>query len=171
MFAHRSAERREGVLTLRQSTRTVAALTTLNRRSFVRRTAAAVVGAACAPAWVGAQPRRIVVIGAGMAGLSTAFELTALGHDVTVLEARTRPGGRVFTLRESFADGLYADAGAMQVYDSHTRAQKYIKQFELELDPIRATAPGSLMHLGTADRSRPAIRRSSRFRSTPMRKR
>ena len=82
-----------------------------------------------------------------MAGLSTAFELSAQGHDVTVLEARTRPGGRVFTLREAFADGLYADAGAMQVYDSHARAQRYIKQFGLELDPIRAAAPGSLMHL------------------------
>src|SRR4029450_5278464 len=95
----------------------------------------------------GSRAQRIIVIGAGMAGLSTAFELSGLGHEVTVLEARTRPGGRVFTLRESFADGLYADAGAMQVYDSHTRAQKYIKQFELDLDPIRATAPGSLMHV------------------------
>ena len=95
----------------------------------------------------GSRAQRIIVIGAGMAGLSTAFELSALGHEVTVLEARTRPGGRVFTLRESFADGLYADAGAMQVYDSHIRVQKYITLFGLELDPIRATAPGSLMHL------------------------
>ena len=98
-------------------------------------------------AQVSARPQKIIVVGAGMAGLSAAFELVNLGHDVTVLEARTRPGGRVFTLRESFADGLYADAGAMQVYDSHQRVQRYIKQFGLELDPIRATAPGSLMHL------------------------
>ena len=47
----------------------------------------------------------------------------------------------MFTLRESFADGLYADAGAMQVYDSHTRAQKYLKQFELELDPSARRRP------------------------------
>ena len=124
-------------------------MSAITRRTFVRRTAAGVAALALAPLRirVAARAQKIVVIGAGMAGLSTAFELVALGHDVTVLEARTRPGGRVFTMRESFADGLYADAGAMQVYDSHTRAQNYIKQFDLELDPIRSTAPGSLMHL------------------------
>jgi monoamine oxidase len=90
-----------------------------------------------------ARTQRILVIGAGMAGLSTAFELVAQGYDVTVLEARTRPGGRVQTMRDPFPDGLYADAGAMQVYDSHLRAQRYIQQFGLELDPIRPAAPGS----------------------------
>ena len=134
-------------MTVERPARTVTALTTLNRRAFVRQVATGVAGVALSPIRVGARAQKIIVVGAGMAGLSTAFELSALGHDVTVLEARTRPGGRVFTLRESFADGLYADAGAMQVYDSHARAQKYIKQFELELDPIRATAPGSLMHI------------------------
>lgn len=125
-------------------------MSTLDRRAFVGQVLTGVAGLAAAPTLAGrhvSRAQRIIVIGAGMAGLSTAFELSALGHEVTVLEARTRPGGRVFTLRESFADGLYADAGAVQVYDSHTRAQRYIKQFELELDPIRATAPGSLMYL------------------------
>ena len=126
-------------------------MTAINRRTFVRSSAAGLAGIAAA-SWpiatrVSARAQKIVVIGAGMSGLSAAFELVALGHDVTVLEARTRPGGRVFTLRETFADGLYADAGAMQVYDSHARGQRYIKQFDLELDPIRGTAPGSLMHL------------------------
>ena len=123
----------------------------LSRRAFVRQAAAGVAGLSIAPAWLpvsaSARARKILVIGAGMAGLSTAFELAAQGHDVTVLEARSRPGGRVFTLRESFADGLYADAGAMQVYDSHTRAQRYIKQFGLELDPIGTTAPITVMQL------------------------
>lgn len=91
-----------------------------------------------------------------MAGLSAAAELAALGYDVTVLEARTRPGGRVFTMREPFADGLYADAGAMQVYDSHARVQRYITQLGLELDPIRPAATGSLMHvMGHRIESRP----------------
>ncbi len=59
------------------------------------------------------EPRRVIVVGAGLAGLATAYELTEAGHDVTILEARNRAGGRVYTLRAPFADGLYAEAGAM----------------------------------------------------------
>ncbi len=51
-------------------------------------------------------PKKVIIIGAGLAGLSAAYELTRAGHDVTILEARTRPGGRVFTLRAPFSDGL-----------------------------------------------------------------
>lgn len=122
----------------------------LNRRAFIRRTAAGAIGLSAAALRVpvvrtSARAQRILVVGAGMAGLGAALELVNQGHDVTVLEARTRPGGRVFTMRDPFADGLYADAGAMQVYDSHQRVQRYIAQFSLDLDPIRPTAPGSLM--------------------------
>src|SRR5215218_5686877 len=55
--------------------------------------------------------RRVLVVGAGLAGLAAAYELTQAGHEVTVLEARSRAGGRVQTLREPFADGLYVEAG------------------------------------------------------------
>jgi len=126
-------------------------MTRVNRRTFVRSSVAGLAGIAATSlpmiTRVSARAQKIIVIGAGMSGLSAAFELVALGHDVTVLEARTRPGGRVFTMREAFADGEYADAGAMQVYDSHERGQRYIKQFGLELDVIRPSAAGSMMHL------------------------
>src|SRR5205085_10018547 len=69
--------------------------------------------------------KKVVVVGAGLAGLSAAYELTEAGHDVTVLEARARPGGRVQTLREPFSDGLYVEAGAMNVYDCHDWTLKY----------------------------------------------
>jgi heterodisulfide reductase subunit A-like polyferredoxin len=49
------------------------------------------------------QPKRIVVVGTGIAGLTAAYELMKQGHDVQLLEARMRPGGRVYTLRDSFA--------------------------------------------------------------------
>src|SRR5215212_819376 len=65
------------------------------------------------PANVAGKPRKVIVVGAGLAGLAAAYELVQLGHDVTVLEARTRPGGRVHTLRSQFADRLYAEAGAI----------------------------------------------------------
>src|SRR5579871_2031647 len=55
-------------------------------------------------------PKKVVVIGAGLAGLTAAFELQQAGHDVTVLEARSRPGGRVHTIRDKFDDNLYAEA-------------------------------------------------------------
>jgi monoamine oxidase len=120
-----------------------------SRREFLLAGAGAAVlcTQAAWPRTARARGRTILIVGAGMAGLSAAVELTALGHEVTVLEARTRPGGRVQTMRDPFPDGLYADAGAIQVYDSHTRVQKYIRQFGFELDPITASAPGSVMQV------------------------
>ncbi|WP_328602347.1 flavin monoamine oxidase family protein [Nocardia terrae] len=66
-------------------------------------------------------PKRIVVVGAGPAGMATAWLLKNAGHEVTVLEANSnRTGGRVKTFRERFADKrLYAEAGAMRLSDSH----------------------------------------------------
>jgi len=56
-----------------------------------------------------------IVVGAGLAGLGAARELLRAGRSVRVLEARSRPGGRIFTLRSQFSDGLYAEAGAMEI--------------------------------------------------------
>ena len=80
--------------------------------------------------------KKIVIIGAGLAGLSAAYELTQAGHDVTVLEARNRPGGRVYTLRDPFTDGLYAEAGATRIPDHHHFTLKYAAMFGLTLDPF-----------------------------------
>src|SRR5690348_5182088 len=55
----------------------------------------------------------VIVIGAGLAGLTAARELTAAGYDVTVLEARDRVGGRV--LNHTLAGGHVADAGGQFV--------------------------------------------------------
>ena len=71
-----------------------------------------------------------------MAGLVSGYELSKLGHDVTILEARTRPGGRVHTLREPFEDGLYAEEGAARIPDEHDLTLKYVNTFNLPLEPF-----------------------------------
>ena len=80
--------------------------------------------------------KKILILGAGMAGLAAGYELSQLGHDITILEARTRPGGRVHTLREPFADGLYAEEGAARIPENHDLTLKYVKLFELPLEPM-----------------------------------
>ncbi|HEV8366984.1 MAG TPA: FAD-dependent oxidoreductase [Pyrinomonadaceae bacterium] len=117
----------------------------INRRQFLRRGAIALAGASLIrPNLIGAATtiitrgpaKKVVILGAGMAGLVAGYELTQLGHDVTILEARMRPGGRVHTLREPFSDGLYAEAGAARIPDSHDLTLKYVKLFDLPLEPM-----------------------------------
>ena len=91
---------------------------------------------------------RIAVIGAGVSGLSAAHALHAWGHDVTVLEARPRPGGRVYTLREPFSDGLHAEAGAARIPDNHALTLRYVRLFGLTLDPFLPSALAQAYHLG-----------------------
>lgn len=62
--------------------------------------------------------QRVIVLGAGLAGLVAGYELLRQGHEVVVLEAQDRVGGRVHTLR-TFAPGLYAEAGAMRIPRAH----------------------------------------------------
>src|SRR5258705_2833401 len=83
-----------------------------------------------------ASGRNILILGAGAAGLAAALKLREMGHEVTILEARTRPGGRIHTLREPFSDGLYAEAGAGRIPVSHELTLAYVKRFKLELDPF-----------------------------------
>jgi monoamine oxidase len=46
---------------------------------------------------------RVVILGAGLSGMTAAYELGKVGFDCRVLEARARPGGRVFTVRRGTA--------------------------------------------------------------------
>ncbi len=84
--------------------------------------------------------QRILILGAGMAGLCAAYELRKLGHDPMILEAQNRAGGRVQTLRDPFADGLHAEAGAIRIPDNHLFTMGYVNEFSLPLEP--AFAPG-----------------------------
>jgi monoamine oxidase len=85
------------------------------------------------------EARRILVVGAGLAGLCSAYELSRHGHDVLLFEAQTRPGGRVKTLREGLGFGLTAEAGAGRIPDTHEFTLHYVREFGLELEPFRPT--------------------------------
>src|SRR5712691_5099444 len=118
----------------------------MNRREFLGRAALAAASlSACsslnarttrdAPLERARAPKRVIVLGAGLAGLVAGYELTKAGHDVTILEARARPGGRVHTLRESFSDSLHAEAGALFIPNNHDLTLKYTRLFKLSLEP------------------------------------
>ena len=113
----------------------------MNRREFLRDGLIAgslLLTPRFVPAQVSAQSKKIVVMGAGMAGLVTAYELKKLGHNVTVLEAQDRVGGRVLTLR-NFSEGHWADAGAARISRGHDLTHRYIKEFGLDLMPFYPT--------------------------------
>jgi monoamine oxidase len=90
--------------------------------------------------------KRVVVIGAGLAGLVAAYELRRKGHEPVVLEAQNRVGGRIYTLRD-FAPGLYAEAGGMRIPRAHDLTLEYCAEFELELRPFVMGNPKGLVHV------------------------
>lgn len=77
--------------------------------------------------------KKIIIIGAGLAGLKAADELLKMGHEPVVLEGRDSPGGRVFTIREPFDDLLHADAGGFRIRETHERVLAEAKRFRLPL--------------------------------------
>ncbi len=79
---------------------------------------------------------RVIVVGAGLAGLVAARELEKNGHEVTILEAQLRPGGRVLTLRSEFSDDLYAEAGAARILSTHDLVIRYARELNLKLVPF-----------------------------------
>ena len=81
----------------------------LNRRTLLGATAAA-LSASAAMLVRAKTPKQLLILGAGMAGLSAAIALARAGHRVTVLEARNRVGGRVATDRQTL--GFACDTGA-----------------------------------------------------------
>ena len=77
--------------------------------------------------------QHVVVIGAGLAGLSAAHELAAAGGAVTLVDARDRIGGRVWTVRDGFADGQHGEMGGEFVDEGHARMFALARRFGLSL--------------------------------------
>jgi monoamine oxidase len=94
--------------------------------------------------------RSVVILGAGIAGLVSAYELQRAGYRVTVLEARDRIGGRSWTIRggdrivqtgrpdqvASFDPGLYFNAGPARIPSTHRLILSYARRFGVQLEPF-----------------------------------
>src|SRR5262245_28325467 len=78
----------------------------------------------------------VIVVGAGLAGLSAAVRLMKDGARVTVIEARDRVGGRVLTIRESFDKGQHAEAGGDFIDPDHEDIRQLANQYGLTVRPI-----------------------------------
>ncbi|WP_156679118.1 flavin monoamine oxidase family protein [Sphingomonas profundi] len=99
------------------------------------------------PAGIG-KGRHVVVLGAGIAGLVSAYELEQAGFLVTLLEARGRVGGRAWTVRDGdpiemvgeatqtarFSDGIYFNAGPARIPSFHTGLLGYADRFQVPLE-------------------------------------
>ena len=94
--------------------------------------------------------RSVVILGAGIAGLVSAYELRRAGYKVTVLEARDRIGGRAWSIRNgdrivqmgredqhaSFDPGLYFNAGPARLPSTHRVILGYARRFGVKLEPF-----------------------------------
>ena len=115
----------------------------ISRRSFLKNTGTAASLAAISPLSISSiftrdsDDKRIIVVGAGLAGLSCAYELDQAGYNVILIEARSRAGGRVRTYRDPFADNLYAEMGAEYVDSTDSLVHQYCKDFGLIVLPAK----------------------------------
>jgi monoamine oxidase len=83
---------------------------------------------------------RVLVAGAGLAGLSAARELEKRNADVTVVEARDRVGGRVWTIRDGFRHRQHAEGGADLIEGEQTAVLDLARS--LGLHPVRIFRAG-----------------------------
>ena len=79
--------------------------------------------------------KHCVIIGAGLSGLSAALKLQQADWSVTILEARPRTGGRVFSYSFPQQKNLVCELGGEWIGASHERIQALCRQFEIPLQP------------------------------------
>lgn len=124
----------------------------ITRRRFVSQTAAASAAlalAACLPRRAGSArntPRRdgppVLIIGAGIAGLTAAYRLRQQGVPVRVIEAQNRVGGRMYSLRGAFPDAQVCELGGELIDTKHERIQALAAELGIALDDLRTEPEG-----------------------------
>ena len=105
-----------------------------NRRDFLKILGSASAGLVLAPNVVSQRRRRkCVIVGSGLSGLAAAYKLKRNGWDATILEARSRIGGRVFSFSFPQTPGLVCELGAEWVGESHERIKALCSDFKIPL--------------------------------------
>jgi monoamine oxidase len=121
------------------------AATACSRREFIARSAIGAATLAGVPLLRAAKSSgssaRVVVIGAGLAGLTCAYRLKQAGIDATIYEANTRLGGRCWTRRNDFAEGQIAEHGGELIDQGHTSIRQLAQELRLPLDNLLAAEP------------------------------
>jgi monoamine oxidase len=124
----------------------------MSRRQFVAGSAAVAAVAAldaCAPRLPsgGVTPRRddsgspVLIIGAGIAGLTAGYRLRQAGIPVRIIEAQNRIGGRMYSLRNFFPDGQVCELGGELIDTNQTHIQDMAKELGIELDDLSKDDP------------------------------
>jgi monoamine oxidase len=119
----------------------------MSRRQFVAGSAAVAAVAAldaCAPrvpsGGVTPRPDRsespVLIIGAGIAGLTAGYRLRSAGVPVRIIEAQNRVGGRMFSLRNFFADGQVCELGGELIDTNQTHIQSLAQELGIPLDDL-----------------------------------
>ncbi|WP_427889169.1 flavin monoamine oxidase family protein [Kribbella sp. GL6] len=116
--------------------------------------------------------KHVVILGAGIAGLTSAYELLKAGYKVTLLEARNRPGGRNWTVRggtvetdlagntqrATFSPGQYMNAGPARLPQHHVTLE-YCRELGVAIEPfVNQNADAYLYREGSTALSNKPIR-------------
>lgn len=116
--------------------------------------------------------QRVLILGAGLAGLAAAYELRKVGYDVQILEFQNRAGGRAWTLRGGdeytelggykqrveFQEGNYFNPGPWRVPYHHHAYMDYAREFGVELEAFVQTNMNAFIHRQNATPSKMRIR-------------
>ena len=130
--------------------------TKTTRRRFLKGAGATVVGASllgrlAEPGIAKGSPppgTRIVVVGAGLAGLTCAYRLQQAGYAAQIYEASDRIGGRCYTGRGDFADGQIYEHGGELIDNNHIEMKQLAQELGFTLDNLYTSETNGTEQLG-----------------------